>query len=572
MSTIGKFQVYYNKIYADVTKIHDEHSYINQSKAFAHWFLEKFEKANFDDISETIIDGDGDNGIDAIILVGETMRLYQFKFPDREKNIDKCIDETAVVKLNNGYQKLISTRKPRKANDNFLRFREIVKSKSIFNYEFIFVSYSNGLSAHAEDSLEQIISAIKESTGNAVKSETITKAKICDLLDKSQKKFAVDLQLKYIRLDPSYNVEKESSSWAGFANALDILSACKDVMDVIFDENIRLYEENAPVNNGIIATAASSDSKYFYFFHNGIVFICSKCANSAGNQTLKLASASVVNGCQTIVSLKRAKDRGALNNDIFIPIRIIETEDFDLRAKITEYLNSQSKIKDSYFLANNTFVKSLQDEFLAKGYFFERIANEYSYKLSLGSISEFAPEKILTLEKTIQIYVAFYNNEYAATAKRGKNDLFNRDIINELISTISADKVLTAYQYYQEIYDKIALFRKCRRAKNQNKAFLESLGYGDAEISNHYDDLMSKYIFVNTADMLLLNAFSNIKQNPNYSSVEDPEIIIHSIIICMQEIMGSPLTPSDATKNSTIFSTVQSICKGLSSDRSWLPN
>lgn len=57
------------------------------------------------------------------------MILYQFKFPDKEKNIEKAIDEKSVLKMFNGYKKLVSQRRPRVGSDNFYTFREIVKEK-----------------------------------------------------------------------------------------------------------------------------------------------------------------------------------------------------------------------------------------------------------------------------------------------------------------------------------------------------------------------------------------------------------------------------------------------------------
>lgn len=562
MSTVGKYQVYYERIHEDVSKIEKEQGYSNLSKAFAHWYLEKFENMDVQEIAESIIDGDGDNGIDAIVLANETIRLFQFKYPDKVKNIDKAIDETTVLKTLNGYKKLTSGRKPRKANENFLNFRQLIKERTIFNYEFIFVAYTDGLSQPALDALTIQTENIKKETGNEIKYQEIIKKKICDLLDKSQKRYAVDITLKYARLDPSYNLEDKSNSWSGFANANDILSACKDVMDVIFDENIRLYEGNVPVNTGIQKTASGDDSKYFYFFHNGIVMICDNCSNSTGNQTAKLTSASVVNGCQTLVSLQKVSEKGLLHQDVFVPIRIIETDDFDLRAKITEYLNSQSKIKDSYFLANNTFVKELQTQLISNGYFLERLSNEYAYKEKFNKVEKFPKEKILTLEKTIQIYVAFYDNKYAAVAKRGKNDLFNRDIIDSLLCKISSERVLCAYNYYQQISSIITLYRKCRRSKNKNKEFVNYIGYEEND-NKKYDELMEKHVFLNTGDLLLLNAFNNLKQNPCYYKKSDDDILRIAIKICknvIEEEFGKML-PSAATKNSAVFSSVQSECQ-----------
>lgn len=93
MATYGKYQVYYEKIKTEVEKIREENGYLNLSKAFAHWYLKNTLKMDEQDIAETIIDGNGDNGIDAITVQDAKMTLYQFKFPDKGKNIDKQIDE-----------------------------------------------------------------------------------------------------------------------------------------------------------------------------------------------------------------------------------------------------------------------------------------------------------------------------------------------------------------------------------------------------------------------------------------------------------------------------------------------
>lgn len=168
----------------------------------------------------------------------------------------------------------------------------------------------------------------------------------------------------------------------------------------------------------IINTATDEhEAENFYFYHNVIVFICDECKISTGNQIMSLSAAAIVNGCQTVVALEKAnKSEKGLKEKIFLPIRIIETRDIDLRAKITEFLNSQTKIRDSYFLANNTFVRELQEDLAKKGYFLERLANEYNYKHNLNSISDFNKDHILQLEKTIQIYVAYYNNQSATKA------------------------------------------------------------------------------------------------------------------------------------------------------------
>lgn len=69
-----------------------------------------------------------------------------------------------------------------------------------------------------------------------------------------------------------------------------------------------------------------------------------------------MQGASIVNGYQTVNVL----------------VIIISIADYSERMKITEYLNSQTPIRDSYFIANHPIVRDLQQKLLQHGYFLER--------------------------------------------------------------------------------------------------------------------------------------------------------------------------------------------------------
>lgn len=554
MAVFGRFQVYYGKIKSELEIIREDYEYTNLSKAFAHWYLVNHVNVSEQEMGETIIDGNGDNGIDAITVNGNVMTLYQFKFPDREKNIEKAIDEKTVLKMFNGYNKLIARKNPKVGNDIFLKYRDIVKEKNIFDYKLEFVVFNNSFSQPAQDALESQIEEIKDKTGNLINYKVVQHKNICDIYDRMQKKSRIDIAMTYRKLDPSYNLGEDVKSFVGFLSAKELIESCKEQMDVIFDENIRLYEGDNDVNTGIYNTAIGDESSKFFFYHNGIVFICDSCKNSTGNQNLILEGASVVNGCQTINSLKKAYDEEKIKDDVYLQFRVIETTDFDLRAKITEFLNSQTQIRDSYFLANNTFVRALQIELEEKGYFLERLINEYEYKRALNKVKEYEKKKILKLEKIVQIYAAFYHNEYAARAKRGKGELFDKTTVEILVSGIDAEKVIHSYEWYEKICRVLTIYRKCRRSSSVRMDFFEYLDF-DVEEDSYYKE-MDKYAFLNTGDLLLLNTISNLEKRCVYDSKE--EYVIEAIKIAKNAVLNSGLLPSQATKNNTIFTTIQS--------------
>ena len=169
-------------------------------------------------------------------------------------------------------------------------------------------------------------------------------------------------------------------------------------------------------------------------------------------------------------------------------------------------------------------------------------------------MKEYEKKKILKLEKIVQIYAAFYHNEYAARAKRGKGELFDKTTVEVLVSGIDAEKVIHSYEWYEKICRVLTIYRKCRRSSSVRMDFFEYLDF-DVEEDSYYKE-MDKYAFLNTGDLLLLNTISNLEKRCVYDSKE--EYVIEAIKIAKNAVLNSGLLPSQATKNNTIFTTIQS--------------
>lgn len=56
----------------------------------------------------------------------------------------------------------------------------------------------------------------------------------------------------------------------------------------------------------------------------------------------------------------QCSSKGKLNDTVYILVRVISIADYSERMRITEFLNSQTPIRDSYFIANHTVIRDLQ--------------------------------------------------------------------------------------------------------------------------------------------------------------------------------------------------------------------
>ena len=561
---ITKFESYYKKICQQLALIRENNAYPSDSIAFAHWYLENQFKLNEQQIAESIIDGEDDLGIDAVVLdeENETLNIFQFKFPSKAERINSEIDQGDILKTMNGFNTLVGNDYNYSGkNQKFHDFKEQIRDVMITQFRIFFVSYNKGIVAKSNQAVvNSTVEHFRDQTGSNLAVEYHNRDTIANIFERMNRNNNIKITLKYRQMQTAYNVEdRKIESFVGFVSGEDLISAVSKSMATIFDENIRLYERSSGVNSGITRTATSTDqSDMFYFYNNGIVFICDKARNSLASTQIALEGASVVNGCQTLNVLFDNRDR--IRGDVYILVRIIVISDYSERMRITEFLNSQTPIRDSYFIANHPSVRELQEKLIDKGYFLERQANEYNYKKEHGNVANAL--HVVQLEDIIQYYVGFWDNQNAGLAKRGKNALFDKSRIEDILGEISADKVIRAYNVYHMIREVLTLYRKTRRNPSKEE-FADYIGFSQTELLLHIDD----FRFMNTADIILMNAFANLERKYRELGLErisDKELIVESIFIVRRAVLDeqkkenvSFLNTASFTKNSTSFRRIQ---------------
>lgn len=551
---IGKYESIYNKLKSDIEVIQEQEEYNNLSLAFSHWFLRVQYNLSEQEIAESIIDGAGDYGIDAVIYNEnpKELEIFQFKFPSKAENIKKETKQADVIKLINGFNLLIDQHDSyslEKASADFRAIHDMLKDSEVYSYKINFVSFTQGIVDNIEV-IENFILQMNKESGIDIEFIDYNVQKITNIYDKLQRQNSVQIILPYKQLQQTYSVNNVES-YVGLINAKELLDSIEDKIGVIFDENIRLSENNTKVNYGIKNTASSKeDAKMFYFYNNGITFICDKVYPSPSSLRAKLEGASIVNGCQTVTSLYELRTKGELEDSVDILIRITKISDYDERAKITQFLNSQNPIKESYFISNHTIIRDLQKKLFEQGYYLERQINESSYKEKYLEKDIAKGKKIIKLGDVIQYYTGYYIDKLAATAKRNKNILFLSDTVEEILSKITPEGVVESYETYKEVAKVITAYRRHRRNKD-NTEFADLLNITNEYLYKNEE----KYLFVNTADILLLNYVKNLKNIRSNNSAKENIVeainIIVDLIDSNDELKNIP--PASLTKNQLIF-------------------
>lgn len=170
----------------------------------------------------------------------------------------------------------------------------------------------------------------------------------------------------------------------------------EEIIYSLFYDNVRHWQEWNPVNKEIKETLLDSSKQAFFpLFNNGITIVA-KSIKPTGNKFL-LEDYQVVNGCQTSYVLYELREK--VENTTRIPVRLISTEDPDIKNSIIKATNRQTQVSDEQLFALTDFPKKLEEFFPSfepeNQLFYERRSRQYN---SVDGV-----EKVRTINMTILV-------------------------------------------------------------------------------------------------------------------------------------------------------------------------
>jgi cold shock CspA family protein len=185
------------------------------------------------------------------------------------------------------------------------------------------------------------------------------------------------------------------------------------MLNGLFYDNVRDFQGFNPVNIDIQKTLIDQTSNNRFGLLNNGITIVAKSLKRVGN-LFNISDFQIVNGCQTSHVIYLNRDRIPDIEKIFIPIKLIVTDDIEVTNDIIKATNWQTELKKEAFESLYPFHKKLEEFYLnydkvnERRIYYERRSKQYDNQ-------PVSKNKIITLTAQINSFIAMFLNSPHST-------------------------------------------------------------------------------------------------------------------------------------------------------------
>jgi hypothetical protein len=202
-----------------------------------------------------------------------------------------------------------------------------------------------------------------------------------------------------------------------------------EVLTSLFYDNVRHWQEWNPVNSEMRDTLSSLEkARYFPLLNNGVTIVARR-VHPTGNKFL-LEDYQVVNGCQTSYVLHEC--RAGLTDEVMIPVRLIATQDDNIKNAIIKATNRQTQVTEDQLFALSDFPKKLEAYFPTfegrKKLYYERRSRQYSGVAGVEKV------RVISMTHLVRAFAAMFRGLPHRTTRNYKmllrgvgTDIFNKE-------------------------------------------------------------------------------------------------------------------------------------------------
>ena len=162
---------------------------------------------------------------------------------------------------------------------------------------------------------------------------------------------------------------------ADFAAFISDPSVNNRLITRLFEANVRAYQGDVEVNREIAESLSNPGSDIdFWWLNNGVTIVADKAQFQNGKMTIE--NPLIVNGLQTSYEL-HAFSQKKKDDKRSILVRVIQEKDAAKRDQIIKATNRQTSINASSLRATEEVHRRIEDFFLAHGLYYDRRKNFY---------------------------------------------------------------------------------------------------------------------------------------------------------------------------------------------------
>lgn len=227
----------------------------------------------------------------------------------------------------------------------------------------------------------------------------------------NQTKTAVMREFEFRERRELPSVNGVVQSYIGFVPASEFLRIISDdsgddILGSIFDDNVRDWQDYNQVNQEMKETLESGVAERFVLMNNGVTILTRKIGGVGSKLTIE--DFQIVNGCQTshVIFNQRAQDLSKVS----VPLRLIETQDDEVKEAIVKATNRQTELTTEQLYALTDFSRQLELHFKSVAdphrLYYERREGQYD-----RFPTEVPKSKIVTPQSLIRAFGAMFLNE-----------------------------------------------------------------------------------------------------------------------------------------------------------------
>ena len=208
----------------------------------------------------------------------------------------------------------------------------------------------------------------------------------------------------------------------------------------LFEGNVRLFigERKGGINEKIVETAQTRPGE-FWALNNGITIVADNFEQTVGNKYV-IRRFSVVNGCQTTVSISRAIEKAEEAGKAQVLVRVVGAKKA-LLTDIVRYNNTQNPVKLAAVRLLDPIQESLRSAFTTI---------DYVYAPKQEGAKTAKSTKRIELDRITQ-YLAAMSEDTVLESVAKKAELFDRSYKSIFPRGLKPERVMLAWLLAQEI-------------------------------------------------------------------------------------------------------------------------